>query len=440
MPDFYKNMTEPTQILIALSIILLAGFLFTRITKLLHLPNVTGYIISGVVIGPCVLKLVPVNVISHIEFVSDLALSFIAFGIGKFFKKEVLKKTGKNIVIITILEALLAMALVTFASHFIFNLSWKFSLILGAIASATAPASTMMTIKQYQAKGEFVDTLLQVVALDDVVCLLAFGIATAIANTSGKGFSILDVLKPIGLNILAIVLGIAFAFLLGKILTPKRSKDNRLIIVIMALLGLSGICSIMSVSPLLSCMFFSAFYINLTEDKYLFHQMDNFTPPIMLIFFSLSGMSLQLDILLKVGIIGVAYFFIRIIGKYAGAYLGCLITKQPKKIRNNLGLALIPQAGVAIGLAVLGQRLLNEELGSLLSTIILSSSILYELIGPACAKASLHLSGAIPKNTPVVNHDVTNQQETIPVEEILHEEAPSLEENNEEVLSITSNT
>jgi len=372
--------------------------------------------------------------------VSDLALSFIAFGIGKFFKKEVLKKTGKNIVIITILEALLAMALVTFASHFIFNLSWKFSLILGAIASATAPASTMMTIKQYQAKGEFVDTLLQVVALDDVVCLLAFGIATAIANTSGKGFSILDVLKPIGLNILAIVLGIAFAFLLGKILTPKRSKDNRLIIVIMALLGLSGICSIMSVSPLLSCMFFSAFYINLTEDKYLFHQMDNFTPPIMLIFFSLSGMSLQLDILLKVGIIGVAYFFIRIIGKYAGAYLGCLITKQPKKIRNNLGLALIPQAGVAIGLAVLGQRLLNEELGSLLSTIILSSSILYELIGPACAKASLHLSGAIPKNTPVVNHDVTNQQETIPVEEILHEEAPSLEENNEEVLSITSNT
>ncbi len=440
MPDFYKNMTEPTQILIALSIILLAGFLFTRITKLLHLPNVTGYIISGVVIGPCVLKLVPVNVISHMGFVSDLALSFIAFGIGKFFKKEVLKKTGKNIVIITILEALLAMALVTFASHFIFNLSWKFSLILGAIASATAPASTMMTIKQYQAKGEFVDTLLQVVALDDVVCLLAFGIATAIANTSGKGFSILDVLKPIGLNILAIVLGIAFAFLLGKILTPKRSKDNRLIIVIMALLGLSGICSIMSVSPLLSCMFFSAFYINLTEDKYLFHQMDNLSPPIMLIFFSLSGMSLQLDILLKVGIIGVAYFFIRIIGKYAGAYLGCLITKQPKKIRNNLGLALIPQAGVAIGLAVLGQRLLNEELGSLLSTIILSSSILYELIGPACAKASLHLSGAIPKNTPVVNHDVTNQQETIPVEEILHEEAPSLEENNEEVLSITSNT
>jgi len=218
MPDFYKNMTEPTQILIALSIILLAGFLFTRITKLLHLPNVTGYIISGVVIGPCVLKLVPVNVISHMGFVSDLALSFIAFGIGKFFKKEVLKKTGKNIVIITILEALLAMALVTFASHFIFNLSWKFSLILGAIASATAPASTMMTIKQYQAKGEFVDTLLQVVALDDVVCLLAFGIATAIANTSGKGFSILDVLKPIGLNILAIVLGIAFAFLLGKIL------------------------------------------------------------------------------------------------------------------------------------------------------------------------------------------------------------------------------
>lgn len=395
MNALYQNMNEPTQILISLSIILLFGFIFTRFCKLAHLPYVSGYIICGVVIGPSVLNMIPTSVLTHMDFISDVALSFIAFGVGKFFKKEVIKKTGSKIIIITIVESLMALIFITLATHFIFKLSWNFSLILGAIASATAPASTIMTIKQYNAKGEFVDKLLQVVALDDVICLLAFGVTSAIASSSENGFNIINVLKPIGLNIFSIGLGILFAFLLGKILTPKRSKDNRLIIVIMALLGLSGLCSLLNVSPLLSCMIFSAFYINLTEDKYLFHQIDNFTPPIMLLFFVYSGMKLDLHILADVGIIGLAYFLIRIIGKYLGAFIGCSITKQPTKIRNNLGLALIPQAGVAIGLAVLGQRILPVELGNLLSTIILASSLLYELIGPICAKLSLFLSGSI---------------------------------------------
>ncbi len=393
--EFYGNLTNTTKILISLSIMLLTGFLMTRITKLLKLPNVSGYIIGGILIGPYCLKLISEDMVTHMDFVSDIALSFIAFGVGKFLKKEVLKKAGSKVIIITILESLIAMLLVTLSMHFFFKMDWNFSLILGAIASATAPASTMMTIKQYNAKGEFVNVLLQVVALDDIVCLLAFSVATSIASANDGSFHIIDVLKPIGLNFLAIVIGIVLAILLRLILNPKRSKENRLILVIMALLTLCGICSIFQVSPLLSCMIFSTVYVNITDDTYLFHQIDNFTPPIMLLFFVLSGMKLNLKTLLQVGGIGVCYFLIRIIGKYLGSYLGCVVTKEHKDVRNNLGLALIPQAGVAIGLSVLGQRLLPTDMGHLLATIILSSSVLYEFIGPTCAKASLFLSHSV---------------------------------------------
>lgn len=393
--QFYQDLTNTSKVLISLSIMLLTGFLLTRITKLLKLPNVSGYIIGGILIGPYCLKLVSEEMVTHMDFISDIALSFIAFGVGKFFKKEVLKKAGPKVIIITIFEALMATILITFSMHYFFHMSWQFSLILGAIASATAPASTMMTIKQYKAKGDFVDVLLQVVALDDIVCLLAFSVATAIATASDGSFQVMDIIKPIGFNLLSIVLGVLIAILLRLILNPKRSKENRLILVIMALLSLCAICSILNVSPLLSCMIFSTVYVNITDDTYLFHQIDNFTPPIMLLFFVLSGMKLNMRTLLDVGIIGVSYFLIRIVGKYLGAVLGCFVTKQKKEVRYNLGLALIPQAGVAIGLSVLGQRLLPSDLGNLLSTIILASSVLYEFVGPTCAKASLFLSHSI---------------------------------------------
>lgn len=393
--QFYQDLTNTSKVLISLSIMLLVGFIMTRITKLLKLPNVSGYIIGGILIGPYCLKLVSEDMVVHMDFVSDIALSFIAFGVGKFFKKEVLKKAGVKVILITVFEALMATILVTLSMHFFFKMSWQFSLILGAIASATAPASTMMTIKQYQAKGEFVDILLQVVALDDIVCLLAFSVATAIATASDGNFQAMDIIKPIGFNLLSIVIGVLLAIILRFVLNPKRSKDNRLILVIMALLSLCAICSILNVSPLLSCMIFSTVYVNLTDDTYLFHQIDNFTPPIMLLFFVLSGMKLNMRTLLDVGLIGVSYFLIRIVGKYLGALLGCVVTKKPKTIKYNLGLALIPQAGVAIGLSVLGQRLLPTDLGNLLSTIILASSVLYEFVGPTCAKASLFLSRSI---------------------------------------------
>lgn len=391
-------MNENTMILISLSAILVSGFLLTRLTNVLKLPRVSGYIIAGVVIGPCVLHIIPEPVASHMSFVSDIALAFIAFGVGKFFKKEVLMKTGKEIIFITVSEALAAGVLITLSMHFLFRLSWDFSLVLGAIATATAPASTMMTINQYKAKGEFVNTLLQIVALDDVVCLLAFSVVSAVINGNATGdLSVNDILVPIIYNFLAIGLGVFCGYFLSRLLVPARSKDNRLILVIAMLLGLSAICASVNISPLLSCMVFGAVYINLTRDKKLFRQINNFTPPIMSIFFIVSGMNLDIAALSTVGAIGVSYFIIRIVGKYLGTYVSCLAVGTSREIRNYMGFALIPQAGVAIGLAFLGQRMLPPETGNFMLTIILSSSVLYEMVGPVSAKAALFLSGSIPR-------------------------------------------
>lgn len=413
---FFEKFSLETRILLSLAIILLVGFLITRITKLLKLPNVTAYIIAGVLIGPTVFNLIPNDIITRMGFVSDIALAFIAFGVGKFFKKDVLKQTGIKVVIITLFEAIVAFIFVTLSMHYIFKIdkdgSWSFSLLIGAIATATAPASTIMTIKQYHAKGHFVNTLLQIVALDDVVCLLIFSVASAITSSSGdEKIVFLDILLPLLYNLGVIILGFGLGFALNKILSPKRSKDNRLIIIVAMLLGLSGLCGILGISPLLACMVFGATYINVSYDKELYHQLDNFTPPIMTIFFVLSGMKLNIESLKAAGLVGVSYFLIRIIGKYLGAYIGSAIVKEDKALKRYLGLALIPQAGVSIGLAFLAERMLPAELGTMLVTIILSSSVLYELIGPACAKYAIFKTSIITKaitTTEIYSTDLPN--------------------------------
>ena len=206
-----------------------------------------------------------------------------------------------------------------------------------------------------------------------------------------------DVVMPFVSNGIGILLGVGSGVALSKLLTPDRSKDNRLILSVALLLALSGSCALLGVSPLLSCMVFGAVYMNLTDDRKLFKQINRFTPPIMSMFFIISGMNLDLGAIRTAGVVGFSYFLIRIVGKYAGVYVGCMVTGMPVNIKKYMGLALIPQAGVAIGLAFLGQRLLAPEIGDLLLTIILASSVLYELVGPACAKMSFFLSGAVKR-------------------------------------------
>lgn len=390
-------------VIISIAIMLIAGFLMTRITKKLKLPNVTAYIVAGILIGPFCFDLIPSAVIEGTEFLADIALAFIAFSTGEFFKLSKLKNSAGKVVVITLTEALAASLFVFILSFWILRLELAFSIVLAALASATAPASTMMTIRQTGSKGDFVDTLLQVVAYDDIVALLAYSVAISVAVTSvtGAAFSAMDVVIPVVKNLGVLVLGGVFGLLMKLLIRRKRSTDNRLIIAIALLFAFCGICAAMDISPLLGCMSMGTVYVNLADDDKLFKQLNYFSPPILLLFFVRSGLSFDLNALVKpsgaIGgvsllLIGVLYFVVRILGKYVGAFVGCLCVKKPKTTRNYLGLALIPQAGVAIGLAALGARTLGGELGNGLQTIILASSVLYELIGPACAKLSLYLS------------------------------------------------
>lgn len=407
MEKFYEKLqiASPVSVVVlSIAIILAAGFLLTRITKLLKLPNVTAYVVAGIIIGPFCLKAVPKSVIDGSAFVSDIALAFIAFSAGEFFRFSSFKGKGKQLVVITLFESLMASLLVFLLTYCILRLGMAFSLVLSALASATAPASTLMTIRQTKAKGDFVDTLISVVALDDVVSLLAFSVAISVATASVAGsVDAKAVALPIVYNVLMIALGVGAGYLL-KLLMTRRSTDNRLIVSIALLFVLCGVGAALGVSPLMACMVMGAVYINVSDDDRLFKQLNYFSPPFLLVFFVRSGMSFRLDTLFDASarvagvpllLIGCLYFFVRILGKYLGAFFGCKICKKPNRTTNTLGLALIPQAGVAIGLAELAARTIGGETGIIIQTVIMSSSILYELIGPAMAKLALVLSGSI---------------------------------------------
>ena len=392
-------------VIISVALMLFLAFLMTRITKRLKLPNVTAYIITGILIGPFCLDIVPETVIDGMDFLSDIALAFISFSTGQFFRFSSLKKNGPKVILITLFEACFASAAIFVLTYGVLKLSLTFSIVLSALAATTAPASTMMTIRQTGAKGDFVDTLLQVVAIDNIFGLLAYSVAISLASASinGGSFNISDVLFPTATNIGVLLLGCIFGILMKPLLQNKRSTDNRLIIMIAFLFAFCGICVTLDISPLLGCMSMGTVYFNITEDDKLFKQLNYFNPPILLLFFVRSGTCFDLSALFgqssTVGTVslltvGLVYFIARIVSKYSGAFLGCLVCNKPKSTRIYLGLALIPQAGVAIGLAALGARALGGETGDALNTIILAASILYELVGPVCAKLSLYLSGS----------------------------------------------
>ncbi len=412
-----SNISPTASLIISLAAMLFCGFLMTRVTKRIRLPNVTAYILTGILLGPYCFNVIPGDLIVNLGFLSDIALAFIAFSTGEFFKFSTLRENGMKVVVITLAESLLATVLVFILTFFILGINLAFSAVLAALAAATAPASTMMTIRQTGAKGDFVNTLLQVVALDDIVGLVAYSaaISVATATLANKAFSVMSIVLPLLQNLFIIAVGLFLGWVLYLIL-KNRSKDNKLIITVAFLFLLCGISALFDISPLLGCMAMGTIYINLSDDSKLFKAMNYFSPPILLLFFVRSGLNFKLDSLFTSSsfgshpliLIGVLYFIVRIIGKYFGAFAGCLVTGKSRKVRDYLGLALVPQAGVAIGLAALGARTLGGEMGQALETIILASSVLYEMIGPACAKLSLYLSGSYSNKI----EDLTEVSET----------------------------
>ena len=395
------------SIIIALGVILICGFLMTRLTKLLKLPNATAYILTGILIGPSVINIIPQEFIDRTDFISDSALVFIAFTAGEFFKIKEIKKSIGKVMIITIIEAIAAFALVFILCTAVFRLAIPFSLVLAALSSATAPTSTIMTIKQTKSKGHYVNMLLQVIVVDSIVSLLLYtiSISICIGMSNGGSLSFADVAWPLAKMLICLAIGVAFGFALRFLISSKRTTDNRLIIVIAVLLLFCGICSLFGQSPLLGGIAIGLVYTNMSKgEEKIFAQVNYFIPPIMLVFFVRGGMNLNFSNFLASNnlttvpfiVIVLAFLVARFIGKFGGSFLGSLATRQPKDTRKYLGLGLIPQASVAIGLATLGARTLTSngmvEEATALMTIILASSIICELIGPACAKLGLYLS------------------------------------------------
>ena len=407
------RVNHTSLIILELAVMLLSAFLLSRLTKRLKLPNVTAYIVAGILIGPCGLKWIDEAMVESMGFVTDVALSFIAFGVGRYFKWETLKKSGARVLIVTALESLTAAAAISAVMLLVFHLPLSFALLLGAVGAATAPASTLMTIRQYKAKGHFVDTILQVVALDDAVALLAFSVCATISQIAGSAgrADAASILLPIAYNIAAVALGASMAFLLKWGERRVSSRYNRLLMVVILLLTLSGLCAAVDISPLLACMALGMVHANISrKGEALFKAVERFTPPVLTFFFVVSGMRLNVPALKTAGVIGVSYFFVRILGKYAGAAAGALLTDEDKSVRRYLGLALVPQAGVSIGLAALGERMLPPEMGSLLNTIVLSSAVLYEIAGPGLAKLALHLAGALKPAEKETGKDVKKEE------------------------------
>ena len=416
------------------AIALVIGLLSTRLMKKIKLPNVTGYLLTGIIIGPYVLGLFFNNfdfanantgpianiVTNNLSWISEVALGFIAFTIGTSFKMDSLKYVGKRVIVITIAEAL-GGALCVFVGimilHFIFpsKITWELVLVLSAISCATAPAATLMVIKQYKARGPVVSTLLPVVALDDAAALIMFSILFTIAKTIslGSGFDIYrTILKPL----IEITISLGCGALIGLIISLNfkffKSRANRMIWSIAGILANIGLCYLFKLpilgefelSSLLMCMMAGAIVVNLRSDSNAtFEYIDKFTPPFFMLFFILSGATLDLTIFASKSafiIIGIAFTYIifRVIGKWLGAYSGAKVTNAEPQVQKFLGFTLIPQAGVAIGLATSAGKSfasINPMLGQMIVAIILTSTIVYELIGPVITKISLLNAGEI---------------------------------------------
>jgi len=392
------------HILFNIGVIILSGLIMAKLVGYINLPHITGYLIAGIIIGPYVTGIIPYNQVEDLGLICELALGFIAFTIGSEFNFKNLKESGKAVFIITIFQALGTVVLIDLVMIFVFKEPVYFSIILGAIATATAPGPILMVIKQYKAKGPVVDTLLPLVALDDALGIVIFGICIAIASTisdNSRNISkIYMILEPIKEVVVSIGLGSLIGYGLSFVI--KKVKEDEIILsasVTAVLLGV-GLTHTFHASSILLCMTIGAFisnYVNKMKSLRSLHIIEKFTPPILVLFFTAAGVELNISMLKDVGLVGMGYVIVRMVGKIYGCNIGAKVAKAPSTVQKYLGYTLVPQAGVAIGLALIAKNTLPEPYGSKIKTIILAATVVYELIGPLMAKIAITKAGEVNK-------------------------------------------
>lgn len=396
-------MSLSLNVLTQLGIMILAGMFMGRMMKHLRLPNVTGYLLAGLLLGPyflpslgCPFSILSESFISGIGIISEVALGFIAFSIGNEFRISYFRKVGAAPLIIAAMESLFAVVVVA-AALIATRHDVAFSLVLGSIAAATAPAATIMVINQYKAKGPVTSTLLSVVAIDDATALILFSVSSAIASAmSGRSSNpVLSILLPIGQILAALAIGGVMGALL---LIPMRffhKKSNRLALICGFLFLSIGIGSLLNLSSLMLCMAFGAAVANLSaEAGQIISIAESVTSPVYILFFVASGAGLQVSVLRTVGVIGAIYIIGRSAGKLFGAWLGAGISHAGPGVGKYLGPCLLPQAGVAIGLTLLAGRIVPEYAPTI-RAVVLAGTLVYEIVGPGITKLSLTRAGEI---------------------------------------------
>lgn len=418
-------------VLLSVAIAVIIGLMMTRIAKPLGLPAVTAYLVTGVLIGPYCLGRLGIEgigfstmeAVEGLNLVSQTALGFIAFSIGNEFRLSSLKKTGRQATVVGIVQGLVAAAFVDvalIALHFILGddkLSIPAAITLGAIATATAPAATLMVVRQYKAKGKLTDILLPVVALDDAVGLVVFAVSFGIAKAMNSGaFDMISILvEPLLEIVLSLGLGAVMGVLLTELEKLFNSNSNRLSLTIGFVL-LTVALSMLSFdiggvhigfSSLLVCMMMGTVFCNMCPlSGELMQRSERWTAPLYVLFFVLSGAELELSVFSDIAVvgIGVVYILFRSIGKIVGAYTSCKATGCDENVTRYLGITLLPQAGVALGMCLTATELGAD--GVIIRNIILFSVLVYELVGPAMTKNALMKAGDIQP----MSEDVANRR------------------------------
>ena len=423
--------------LLGLSIALFAGLMLSRVAKMLNLPAVTAYLVAGILIGPFVLGafdvrglgLTSLEEVESFSLICDVALGFIAFSIGNEFRLSQLKAIGKQAAVIGIFQALITTLVVDAALiglHFIIpdKFSLSAAIVLGAVATATAPAATLMVVRQYKAKGPLTDILLPVVALDDAVGLVVFAVSFGVARAMSVGdTSIISmVLEPILEVVFSLLLGLVMGLLFTFCERFFHSRSKRLAMSVTFVL-LTVALSMLEIniadtvhikfSSLLVCMMLGAVFCNICDfSEELMDRVDRWTAPLFVLFFVFSGAELDLSVFtdLAIVLIGVVYVVTRSAGKYSGAYLSAKSAKCSPHIVKYLGITLLPQAGVALGMATKAETLGPE--GHIVASITLFAVLIYEIVGPTLTKIALTKAGDIKPEGKTSAREAAKQNQT----------------------------
>lgn len=381
-----------------LSIIILIGLVGGRVAKKLTLPSVSGYIVAGLILGPSFIDLVSHQDLGSLSFITDIALAAIAFSIGNEFLLSDIKKVGKRTLILTVAEVIGALAVVFIAMFFIFKQPFEFSLVIASMSAATAPAGIVMVIRELRADGPLVKTILPVVALDDALGIMVFGVALSLAKMT-SGLEEFTVFRIVSAPLIEIFGSLLLGFLLGIVLTylanKAKDRDELLKISLAFILAGVGVSNFFNLSPLLTSMMMGGTLVNLKQNsKRVFGTINEFTPPINLLFFTLAGMSLDLRVLASVSFLGIGYILARASGKIIGAGIGARALGESITMQKYLGLSLLTQGGISIGLSSIVASELPQFSKSII-TVILFSVLVFEIMSPILAKVAITRAGEV---------------------------------------------